>query len=200
MLATCTRSVGRVFVQVFNVCGGPHGVWTSFKVEPAFVRRGCLWLIDLAMLVIAALLYLGQLSSQICNHERFDWCAGPSGAHFDLVMNQIVECPLTNAVAANNENLNAPFAQPAGKRTRLMRRRFDDFCANNDTALSLRFDQCEVLGFPQMAEEAAINDWNGNFQIHNFAVAGASWLMKYFLAARANNSSSSRRDNSPTNW
>ena len=203
MLVASTRVVVRVFVQMFNMGCGSHGVCigrTSFKVESAFVRRGCLGFIGLTVLVIAAFLYLGQLSSQTGNHKRFHRRAGLSGAHLDAVMNQIVERPLTDAVAANNENVNAPFAQPAGKRTRLMRRRFDNFCANNYTALSVRFDQCEMLGFPKMAEEAAINNWNGNFQEHGFSITGLLWLTKFLPVARASNSSNSRRDNSPTNW
>ena len=83
------------------------------------------------VLVIAALLYLGQLSSQTGDHDCFDWHAGPSGARLDAVMNQMVERVLTDAVAANNEKVNALFTQPAGKRTRFMRRLFDDLCANN---------------------------------------------------------------------
>ena len=81
-----------------------------------------------------------------------------------------------------------------------MRWRFDDFCANNYTALPIRFDQCEMLGLPKVAEEELINNWNGNFQIHNFTVTRVSWLMEFVLAARTNNSSISARDNSPTNW
>lgn len=203
MLVATTPAVVGVLVQVFNVGCGSHGVCigrTSFKVESAFVRRGCLESIGLIVLVIAALLYLGQLSSQTGDHKRFDWRAGSSGAHLDPVMNQIVERPLTDAIAANNENVNALFTQPAGKRTRFMRRRFDNLCANNYTALSVRFDQCEMLGFPKMAEEAAINNWNGNFQEHGFSITGLLWLTKFLPVARASNSSNSRRDNSPTNW
>ena len=171
MLATSIRVVVRVFVQVFNVGCGSHGTCigrTSFKVESAFVRRGCLESIGLTVLVIAAFLYLVQLSSQTGDHKRFGWRAGPSGAHLDPVMNQIVERPLTDAVAANNENVNALLAQPAGKRTRFMRRRFDYLCANNYTALAVRFHEREMLGFPKMAGEAAINNWSGNFQEQAF--------------------------------
>lgn len=152
------------------------------------------------MLVITAFLYLGQLSSETGNHERFDRRARPSGADFDLVMNQIVERPLTNVVAANNENLNAAIAKPARKRIWLMQRRFDDLCANNYTVPPVRFDQREMLGFPKMAEEAAINHWDGNFQEHDFSNVGLSWLMELLPAARVSKSSNSHRDNSPTNW
>ena len=151
------------------------------------------------VVVIAALLQSGQLSSEAGDDECFNPRAGPTGAHLDAVMNQIVERALPNAVAPDNENLDTLFTQPPGKRTWFMRRCFDDLCANNYTAVSIRFDQCELLGFPKMAEEAAINNWNGNFQIHSFTVAGVSWLIKFLPAARANNSSNSRRDNSPMN-
>ena len=75
MLATSTRVVVRVFVQVFNVGGGSHGVWkfhrwpvsrtendtwqTSFEMEPALMRRGGLGFMGLAALLITALPGLG---------------------------------------------------------------------------------------------------------------------------------------------
>jgi len=159
-----------------------------------------MWLIGLTTLVITTLPGWWQQSLQTLGHQHCHQFAGTPGAYLDAVVNQIPERPLTNAVAANDKNLNALFAQPAGKQTQLVRRRFDDLCANNYTALTIRFDECEMLGFPKVTEEAAINNWNGNFQIHGFTVTGVSWLMKFILAARANNSSSSRQDNSPTNW
>lgn len=66
-------------------------------------------------LVVATLPRRPQLPAQIPGRQDLGHCAQAPGAYLDAVVNQIVERALTNAVAADDQNLNAQRAQPPGK-------------------------------------------------------------------------------------
>lgn len=120
--------------------------------------------------MIATGLGLGQVSVKISGCKRVNRRARLPGAHLDAVMVQIIKGALPDI--GDNDHLDALLAQPARERTRFVRRCSDDLRADNDPVLPVRFHQCKLFGFPQMANQAAIRRRDGDFQVHGLAVAG----------------------------